>query len=217
MGTQQNQDPINNVVSDTIVKISDTLYLHLNNTMELFQGDENLVVKTISEPKSGVELLGIIIGIIAGVVAVVYTFIALKKLLSNDKQLQSQIDELVKLNKLFERRLRMSVKPHLYMNGSGYHGSDWSVYLLIFNRGEIAFYHGFEILEGENTFNLPTWEDSIWITKEKPIELKGKTSKHPKDTCFKIKIQYSDKENYMYESVIEWNRGIAKMLETIEL
>ena len=211
------QDTLNQVVSDTLIKVSDTINLKLLNTLKLFQGDEQLVVKTITEPTRGIEYWGLLIAIGVGILTALYNIIASKKLLSNDKQLQSQINELVKLNQLFERRLRMSVKPHLYTNGSGYHGTDWTIYLLLFNRGEIAFYHGFEPLEGKGNFSFPKWNESIWITKDKPMELKGQTSEHPKNTYFKMKIQYSDKENYQYESIIEWNKGSAKLLETIEL
>ena len=163
------------------------------------------------------EQIGVSVGILAGIATLIYTLWQINKLLKNDNELQGQIDELVKLNSLFEKRLRMSVKPKLWTNGSGYNGTDYTVHIVVNNRGQRAFYKGFEILEGEGSFWLQEWNQDIVIEKDKHIQLSGHTTGHPKDTYFKIKINYSDDENYLYQTIIEWDNGKVRFLETIEL
>ena len=207
----------NGIIKDTIVSVQDTIRLNLENLVKLQKPDEDLVVHTIAEPLSGIELFGIWVGVILAIVTIIYTLIQLNKLLKNDNELQSQINELVKLNALTERRLRMTVKPKLWSNGSGYNGGDYTIHIKINNRGERAFYKGFEVLEGKDTFWIQKWSRDITIEKGKYIQLSGRTFLHPKDSCFKIKILYYDDENYQYETVVEWDKSKVKFLETKEL
>ncbi|MEM5563960.1 hypothetical protein WNY78_02540 [Psychroserpens sp. AS72] len=207
----------NGIVKDTILSVQDTIRLNLENLVKLQRPDGDFVVHTIQEPLSGIEYWGLWIAAILGVLTIGYTLFQLKKLVQNDNELQSQIDELVKLNELTERRLRMTVKPKLWTNGSGYNGTDHTIHIKINNRGERAFYKGFDVLEGEGAFWIQKWNQDIVIEKDKYIQLSGRTSGHPKDSNFKIKINYSDDENYQYQTIIEWNNGKVRFLETIEL
>lgn len=207
----------NGIVKDTIVSVQDTIRLNLENLVKLQKPDEDLVVHTIAEPLSGVELFGIWVGAILAVITIIYTLIQLKKLLKNDNELQSQINELVRLNTLFEKRLRMSVKPRIWKNHSGYNGTDYTFHIQLNNRGERAFYKGFEVLKGEGTFWIQKWNQDITIEKGKYIQLSGRTFQHPRDSYFKIKISYYDDENYQYETVIEWDKSKVRFLETKEL
>jgi hypothetical protein len=207
----------NGIVKDTIMSIQDTIHLNLKNLIKLQQPDDNLIIHTISEPLSNIEIVGIWAGAILAVITIIYTLISTKKLLSNDEQLQSQIDELTNLNTLFERRLRMNVKPYLWSNGLHLNSHTYEFYIQIDNRGEIAFYKDFEILEGENSFSIQKWNMDVTINKGENIRLSGRTNRNPEEANFKIKILYSDKENYDYETIIEWDKGVATFLETIEL
>jgi hypothetical protein len=207
----------NGVVKDTIMSVQDTLRLSLENIIKLKQPQETLVVKTITEPLSGIETFGLWVAAILAVLGIIHIVIQLKKLLKNDNELQSQINELVKLNHLFERRLRMTVKPHLFQNGSGYLGADHTIFINLNNRGGICYYKGFEVLEGEGDFRLEEWEPDITIDKDKYIKLTGRTNEHPTATYFKIKVLYYDRENYQYETIIEWNNSRVAFLETNDL
>ncbi|MDT0651241.1 hypothetical protein [Autumnicola edwardsiae] len=117
---------------------------------------------------------------------------------------------------LEQKRFRLSVKPRLYINTSGYAGYSGEIHLTLNNRGELAYYDGYEFLDGDKV-EFHTWQKSIEITKDGRIQLQGKTmSVHPKDLVFKIKIFYHDQEDFKYESIIEWNKS-AKIIETVEL
>ena len=116
----------NGIVKDTIVSVQDTMRLKLENLVKLQLPDSDFVVQTITEPMTILEQIGVSVGILAGIATLIYTLWQINKLLKNDNELQGQIDELVKLNSLFEKRLRMSVKPKLWTNGSGYNGTDYT-------------------------------------------------------------------------------------------
>lgn len=207
----------NGVIKDTIMNVQDTIRLSLDNQIKMIQPDKEIVVRTITEPLSGIEIFGLWIAAILAVITIIYTLLQLSKLLKNDNELQSQINELVKLNNLFERRLRMTVKPHIFQNGSGYMGADHTIHIHLNNRGEICFYKGFEVLEGEGNFWLQEWEQDITIEKDKHIQLTGRTNEHPTKTYFKIKVLYYDREDYQYETIIEWNNSKVTFLETNDL
>lgn len=211
----------NGVVRDTIMSIQDTLRLDLKQEL-LFP--DNATVNTITEPLSGIEYWGLWIAAVGGVVGVIAAIITFKNLFKKDKSQQKQLDfqqkqigELIKLNKLFEKRVRMTVKPHLWSNGSGYNGTDYTIRIKLDNRGEMAFYSGFETLEGDGVFSFQEWNQDIPIKKDGYIQLSGSTIDHPNQTYFKIKVFYYDKENYKYETIIEWNNGRVRFLETNEL
>ncbi|MGK0387129.1 MAG: hypothetical protein ACI849_001750 [Patiriisocius sp.] len=120
------------------------------------------------------------------------------------------------LAEIEQKRFRLSVKPRLYINTSGYAGYSGEIHITLNNRGELAYYDGYEFVEG-NEVEFSGWSKPIELPKDRRIELQGKTmSVHPKDLVFKIKILYHDQEGFKYESIIEWNKA-AKIIETIEL
>lgn len=207
----------NGIVKDTIYSVQDTIRLSLDNLVKLQQPDEALTVHTIQEPLSGIEYWGLWIAAILGVVTIGYTLIQFKKLIKNDNELQSQIDELVRLNELTEKRLRMTVKPRLWTNGSSYNGTSHEISIRINNRGERAHYLGFDIIEGANNVWLQKWNTDIVIEKGDRIILPGRTFIHPRDAEFKIQISYKDDENYEYRTLVLWSNGRAKFIETTEL
>ncbi|RXG17987.1 hypothetical protein [Leeuwenhoekiella aestuarii] len=117
---------------------------------------------------------------------------------------------------LEQKRFRLSVKPRLYINSSGYAGYSGEIHIGLNNRGELAYYDGYEFLEGTE-IEIQNWKNSVEIPKDGRIQLQGRTlSVHPKNLVFKIKIHYHDQEDFKYESIIEWNKS-AKIIETVEL
>lgn len=202
------------ISQDTILTVRDTIKIDLSQEFLL---PDSFVVHTISQPLSGIEYWGLWIGAVAGFIAISAGIISIRKLFRKNEDLQSQIIELVKLNKLFEKRVRMSVKPHLWTNSSGYNGTHHTIHIQVDNRGEIGFYTGFDVLEGKGNFSIQDWSQPIPIEKGGNIKLSGSTVEHPTKTYFKIKIKYYDKENYNYETVIEWDNAKVIFLETIEL
>jgi|GEM_PF-1728209 len=120
------------------------------------------------------------------------------------------------LAEIEQKRFRLSVKPRLYINNSGYAGYSGEIHIILNNRGELAYYDGYEFIEGDNV-EFSGWSNPVEIQRNSRIKLQGKTlSVHPKDLNFKIKIFYHDQEDFKYESIIEWNKA-ARIIETKEL
>ena len=247
----------NGIIKDTILSTQDTINLSLQNLIKLQQPEENLVVKTITEPMSGLEQAGIVVGVIAGIITIIYTFYSIRKLRAADKETQNQIEKLsgivgaieaqngiitegnsvmrdyfAELQNLISsgsssgpsaladieyKRFRLSVKPRLYISSSMSAGYSGEIQFTLKNRGELCYYDGYEFLEGDDA-EFHKWKDPVEIPKDGRIIISGRTlSKHTKDLSFKFKILYHDQEGFKYESIIEWNRAAAKLIETIEL
>lgn len=120
------------------------------------------------------------------------------------------------LAEIENKRFRLSVKPRLWINSSGYAGYSGEIHFDLNNRGELCYYDGYEFLEGD-LVEFNNWDKPITIEKEGRIKITGKTlSKHPKELVFKIKVKYHDQEGFKYESVIEWQKS-PRIIETIEL
>lgn len=188
------------IVADTVIALNDTISLDLKQHLVL--PNNEIVVYTKQEPLSGIEYWGLWIAAVAAVIAMLSSVSSIKKLFKKDEEQQqrinlqqqqiegqqNQINELIKLNKLFEKRVRMTVKPHLWSNGSGYNGTDQTIHIKLDNRGEIAFYKGFETLDGEGAFWLQEWGQDIPIKKDEYIQLSGNTAAHPTKTYFRFKF-----------------------------
>jgi hypothetical protein len=115
-----------------------------------------------------------------------------------------------------QKRFRLSVKPRIWINGSGYNGSNGTMFFDLNNRGELCHYDGYEFISGD-AVSFNSWQTAVEIPKEGRIKINGRSqSGHPKDIKFKLKLMYHDQEGFKYESILEWNKS-AKIIETTEL
>jgi len=123
---------------------------------------------------------------------------------------------------LEEQRLRLLTKPAIWTNGGGYNGSNRTVNISVDNRGEICFLDSFEQIDPANwdRVNFQNWASVVTIDKNRSIRIQGtlhSPDRHPKDSSFRILLNYHDQENYEYQTTIEWSGGVTKILETIDL
>lgn len=136
----------------------------------------------------------------------------------NTSILKGQDDiALGQLKEIEEKKLKLSVKPNLWLNGAGYKGYDGELTIDLNNKGEDA-----KLLE----FNL-TSDDIILHSLSLPYDLdKGqrryifgrqKGSKHIKDCDYEIDVIYQDKLENKYLSKIKGTGANAKIIETREL
>lgn len=121
------------------------------------------------------------------------------------------------LKEIEEKKLKLSVKPILWLNGAGYKGYNGELRIDLNNKGEDA-----KLLE----FNL-TSDDIILHSLSLPYDLdKGqrryifgrqKGSKHIKDCHYEIDVIYRDRLENKYLSKIKGTGAHAKIIETREL
>lgn len=121
------------------------------------------------------------------------------------------------LREIEEKKLRLSVKPNLWLNGAGYKGYDGELHIDLNNKGEEA-----KLLE----FNLNS-EDIVLHSQSLPYDLdKGqrryifgrqKGDRHIKDCEYEIDVIYEDKLENRYLTKIKGKGAKAKIVETKEI
>jgi len=121
------------------------------------------------------------------------------------------------LRAIEETKLRLSVKPNLWLNGAGYDGYRGELKIDLNNKGEDT-----KLLE----FNLNS-EDIELHSKSLPYDLdkgerryifgRSKGGKHIKDCIYEIAIVYTDKLDNKYETIISGVGAMVNIKETREL
>lgn len=212
----------NGLVNDTIIDKNGNLKLDVSgvHTTELLE--KPLVVKT--QGKDNFEYFVDIVTILGIIIAAIYTLSSFKKLFKRDEQKDEQIRELsaqtaqiIRQNELYEKRIRMLVKPRLWTNGGGFSGSDGEIYITLNNRGYLCFIDSWVPFDSEDVVFVE-WKDPIEIDNGGRTYLRGQAlHKHPKDIYFKLKITYRDQEENTYESIFDWQSGNTSLLSTKEL
>lgn len=124
---------------------------------------------------------------------------------------------LAQLREIEEKKLRLSVKPNLWLNGAGYTGYNGELKIDLNNKGEDA-----KLLE----FNL-TSDDIILHSLSLPWDLeKGerryifgrqKGDKHIQYCEYEVDVIYQDKLENKYSSKIKGIGANAKIVETREI
>lgn len=210
----------NGLTIDTVISSRDSLNLKAD-----FQTSISLPGNTVNialPEKTNLETFStwaIIIGGLAGLIGAIAAF---NQLFIKDKiksrqisELAAQTIELTKQTKIQQTRLRMLVKPRLWNNtvrsGNG------NIEFDLCNRGELAFYDGYEILKGDN-IEFQEWNRPVEIKKDGSIKLSGTILNKSRDEIkFIIKIFYHDQEDNKYEMKLEWGNEKIKIIETKEI
>lgn len=214
------------MVADTVYNQNDTLFIGFSNKTTIEVPANRLEVNTYPPQRDGLEEFALIAAVLGGIAALVGAFIAFYQLFKkdNEKQLQiaelkNQTQQLIEQNRLFEKRIRMQVRPIIWSNGSGIRPFESKFTVDINNRGELAFLDRIEFLEGDNVF-IRDWNSSTI-----PIEAKDGSiiisgdygDQNPEEMKFRFLIRYHDSENFRYETEIEWSEKRARIIETREL
>lgn len=218
---------------DTVYNAHDTIIVQLKNETSVTIPDNTIKVEL--PPKSNLDIISswaVIIGGLAGIIGAFIAFYQLFKSVKNkEDQIQElknqttqladqtaefakQTQELIKQTNWSEKRLRMAVKPYLWSNIGGM--VNGVLQMSIDNRGNICFYDGYEIIEGDN-INFNKFNRSITIKKDESMMLSANYTEKPlKEIFFKLKIFYHDQEDFKYESIIEFKQGAVNLVETID-
>jgi len=200
------------LVVDTIISSKDSFHITANYHTTVSIPDNTINV--ILPEKSNLEIFSTWAIIIGGLAGLAGAFVAFWQLFRKDKIKERQIEELIKQTRINQARLRMLVKPRIWSNGGGWVNE--RIGIDINNRGELGFYDGYEILEGDK-LEFSVWRRPIDIEKDGQIKLTAPfIQKAPKDVFFRIKIFYHDQENFNYETIFDWKGGVVTFVETIE-
>ncbi len=206
-----------------VTEHSDTLALAIDvsGTSVLEIPDKKISVETPGKDWFDYSLG--IITIIGAIVTLIYTLKSIRKLFEKDEQRQEQIEELaaqtqqlIVQNALFERRIRMQVKPRIWSNGGGTRKGNM-VHISLDNRGEFCYFESVEQIDGDK-IEWNDWKQPVALTNEKPIRLTGTSvEKAAQKAEFRIKTLFSDLEGYKYEVVFHWKEGRPTLESSTEL
>ncbi len=208
------------LVIDTILSTNDSLHIKANYHTTVSIPDNT--VKVILPEKSNLEAFStwaIIIGGLAGLAGAIAAF---SQLFNKDKIKEKQINELINQTKeikeqtrINQARLRMLVKPRIWSNGGGRVGG--RLIMDIDNRGELGFYDGYAIIEGDGVA-FERWNKPVDIEKDGGIKLTAPDiDKNLDDIQFRIKIFYHDQENFKYNTIFDWKGGAVTFIGINEL
>lgn len=211
-------------VSDTVYSVEDTIALKLNQETTISIPDKEFTVHTIPE-KDNLETIGLWVAIIAGIITLIYTLVSIRKLFSKNEDAEKQIAELIKQtaelvnhNKLYEKRIRMLVKPRIWSNGGNVFPAknEWGI--SIDNKGEEAVIDSITVIGGDvANAKFKLYGFPMNIEKGGHLRITGESiSKNPNDIQLTISIKYRDLEDYGYETTFNWKGGATTFLETKE-
>jgi len=121
-------------------------------------------------------------------------------------------EAVAKLQVIEEQRLRLSVKPRLWLNGAGYKGYNGEMHVDLNNKGEVAHLDNFNLLAGDivlHSFSLPF---DLEKGGHRNIYGRSNGAKHIMDTDYTIEILYHDALNHHYRAVIKGKGASAKLV-----
>jgi hypothetical protein len=124
---------------------------------------------------------------------------------------------LKRLKEIEEKKLKLSVKPNLWVNGGGYNGYDGELKIYLINKGEDARLLEFRLTSDDIMLHSLSLPYNLDKGKERFIFGRKIGSKHISDSEYEIDVIYEDKLENKYLSKIKGTGSNAKIIETKEL
>src|SRR5690606_14926744 len=124
---------------------------------------------------------------------------------------------LAQLREIEEKKLRLSVKPNLWLNSVGYSGFDGELRIDLNNKGEDAKLLEFNLTSDDiilHNLSLP-WH--LEKGKRRYILGRQKGDKHIQYCEYEVDVIYQDKLEYKYLTKIKGTGEKAKIIETKEI
>ncbi|WP_343705889.1 hypothetical protein [Flavobacterium sp.] len=124
---------------------------------------------------------------------------------------------IAQLREIEEKKLKLSVKPNLWLNGVGYSGYDGELKIDLNNKGEDAKLLEFNLTSNDiilHSLSLP-WD--LEKGERRYIFGRQKGGKHIKDCEYEVDVIYQDKLDNKYLSKIKGIGANAKIIETREI
>lgn len=134
----------------------------------------------------------------------------------NTSILKNQDDQaLKKLHEIEEKKLRLSVKPNLWMNGVGTQGHRGEIKFDLNNKGETAYLTDIILVSGDIDLHSLSIPYELEKGARRYIFGTSKGDKHITDCSYEIRIIYTDSLKNQYESKIK-GIGLNGKLENLD-
>lgn len=121
-----------------------------------------------------------------------------------------------KLEELEEKKIRLSVKPRLTMNGGLSRGYEGELQLNLVNKGERASLKAFRVIEGEVILHNEHLPYELEKDQERKIFLRTKDRTNSNVVTYKVEIEYQDALDFKYISTFAGTGAQCKLIETQE-
>jgi len=121
------------------------------------------------------------------------------------------------LREIEEKKLKLSVKPNLWLNGAGYRGSAGELHIDLNNKGEDAKLLEFQLHSDDIVLHSQSLPYDLDKGQRRYIFGRQKGDKHIKDCEYKIDILYEDKLENRYLTKIKGRGATARIVETEEI
>ena len=124
---------------------------------------------------------------------------------------------LKELREIEEKKLKLSVKPNLWLNGAGYKGYEGELHIDLNNKGEDAVILELRLISTDIELFRETLPFNLGKGQNRYIYGKSKRERHIQNCEYEIDIIYSDKLENKYLTKIKGNGANVKILETKEI
>lgn len=121
------------------------------------------------------------------------------------------------LEQLEEKKIRLSVKPRLAMNGGSSRGYEGELQLDLLNKGERASLKTFRVIEGDVILHNEHLPYELEKDASRKIFLRTKDRGNSNMASYKVEIEYEDALEFKYISTIEGTGAKCKLIDTKEL
>lgn len=121
------------------------------------------------------------------------------------------------LEELEEKKIRLSVKPRLAMNGGSSRGYEGELQLDLLNKGQRASLKNFRVIEGDVYLHNEHLPYELEKDVNRKIFLRTKDRANSNVASYKLEIEYEDALEFKYISTIEGTGAKCKLVDTKEL
>ncbi len=121
------------------------------------------------------------------------------------------------LKEIEEKKLKLSVKPNLWLNGAGYKGYEGELTIDLNNKGENAKLLEFNLVSGDIVLHSKHLPYDLDKGERRYIFGKSNGEKPIKDSEYEIDVIYSDKLENKYLTKIIGKGANAKIVETKQI
>jgi len=121
------------------------------------------------------------------------------------------------LKEIEEKKLKLSVKPKLWLNGAGYKGHSGELKIDLNNKGEEAHLLDFQLTSDDIILHSQSLPYDLGKGQQRFIFGKQKGEKHIKNCEYIIDIIYTDKLGTKYSTKIKGKGQNVKIVESKEI
>ena len=129
----------------------------------------------------------------------------------------NDVEALKELREIEEKKLKLSVKPNLWLNGAGYKGHSGELSIDLNNKGEDAKLLEFKLTSDDIVLHSEPLPYDLEKGNRRYIFAKQKGNKHIQYCDYEVDIIYSDKLNNKYLTKIKGTGANARIIETKEV